>query len=171
MHESGSGYDSASPPVVEVIDTQKTQEATRQVRIKDQGLGQPVFKNRGSAYTKFNAVTITGDGYTDKYQTGGDLIVDDLTLLPSPGDNLRFPSITDVIYKVGTATTISGVSPNIRAKISIAPTMGIQESPEHDEQVTIRQNYSQVRLTGHDFLDIGTGNTTVSYTHLRAHET
>ena len=167
MHESGSGYDSASPPVVEVIDTQKTQEATRQVRIKDQALGQPVFKNRGAAYTKFNAVTITGDGYTDKYQTGGDLIVDDLTLLPSPGDNLRFPSITDVIYKVGTATTISGVSPNIRAKISIAPTMGIQESPEHDEQVTIRQNYSQVRLTGHDFLDIGTGNTiTTNYPQL-----
>ena len=28
-------------------------------------------------------------------------------MLPSPGDNLRFPSITDVIYKVGTATTIT----------------------------------------------------------------
>ena len=40
--------------------------------------------------------------------------------------------------------------------------MGIQESPEHNESLTIRQNYSQVRLTGHDFLDIGTGDITTS---------
>ena len=45
--------------------------------------------------------------------------------------------------------------------------MGIQESPEHNEAITIRQNYSQVRLTGHDFLDIGTGNTiTTNYPQL-----
>ena len=167
MHETGSGYDSASPPTIEIVDTQKTQEATIQVRIKDKVLGQPAFKNRGAAYTKFNAVTITGNGYIDKYQTGGEIIVDDLTLLPSPGDNLRFPSITDIIYKIGTATTISGTAPNIRAKLSIAPTMGIQESPEHNEAITIRQNYSQVRLTGHDFLDIGTGSTlTTNYPQL-----
>jgi hypothetical protein len=167
MHETGSGYDNASPPTIEIVDTQKTQEATIQVRIKDKVLGQPAFKNRGAAYTKFNAVTITGNGYIDKYQTGGEIIVDDLTLLPSPGDNLRFPSITDIIYKIGTATTISGTAPNIRAKLSIAPTMGIQESPEHNEAITIRQNYSQVRLTGHDFLDIGTGSTlTTNYPQL-----
>ena len=158
MTETGSGYDSANPPVIHIHDTQKTQEANIQVRIKDRVLGQPVFKNRGALYTKFNAVTIVGNGFIDKYQTGGEVIVDNLTLLPSPGDNLRFPSITDIIYKIGTATVISGTAPNIRAKISIAPTMGIQESPEHNESLTIRQNYSQVRLTGHDFLDIGTGN-------------
>ena len=158
MTETGSGYDSANPPVIHIHDTQKTQEANIQVRIKDRVLGQPIFKNRGALYTKFNAVTIVGNGFIDKYQTGGEVIVDNLTLLPSPGDNLRFPSITDIIYKIGTATVISGTAPNIRAKISIAPTMGIQESPEHNESLTIRQNYSQVRLTGHDFLDIGTGN-------------
>ena len=37
--------------------------------------------------------------------------------------------------------------------------MGNAESPVHDEAIIIRQNYSQVRLTGHDFLDVGTGNT------------
>ena len=160
MTETGSGYDANNPPVIHIHDTQKTQEANIQVRIKDRVLGQPAYKTRGALYTKFNAVTITGNGFIDKYQTGGEVIVDNLTLLPSPGDNLRFPSITDIIYKIGTATTISGSAPNIRAKISIAPTMGIQESPEHGESLTIRQNYSQVRLTGHDFLDIGTGNFT-----------
>ena len=162
MTETGSGYDASNPPTVTIHCTQKTAEANKQIRIRDRVLGQPAFKNRGAMYTKFNAVTITGNGFTDKYQTGGEVIVDNLTLLPSPGDNLRFPSITDIIYKIGTATTISGSAPNIRAKLSIAPTMGIQESPEHGENVTIRQNYSQVRLTGHDFLDVGTGNTTTT---------
>ena len=158
MTDPGSGYDSASPPTVDVIDTQKTQDANISVRIKNNVLAQPAFKSRGSGYVRFNAVTITGNGFIDKYQTGGEVVVDDLTLLPSPGDNMRFAGITDVIYKVGSATVISGSAPNIRAKISIAPTMGIQESPEHGTSVTIRQKYSQVRLTFHDFLDIGTGN-------------
>jgi hypothetical protein len=36
--------------------------------------------------------------------------------------------------------------------------MTITDAPEHLEAVTMRIRYSQVRLTGHDFLDIGTGN-------------
>ena len=140
MTDPGSGYDSATPPTVDVIDTQKTQDANISVRIKNNVLAQPAFKSRGSGYVRFNAVTITGNGFIDKYQTGGEVVVDDLTLLPSPGDNMRFAGITDVIYKVGSATVISGSAPNIRAKISIAPTMGIQESPEHGTSVTIRQN-------------------------------
>ena len=76
-------------------------------------MAQPAFKNRGTGYVRFNAVTIVGNGYIDKYQTGGEVIVDSLTLLPSPGDNMRFAGITDVIYKVGNATVISGSAPNI----------------------------------------------------------
>jgi len=155
--EPGSGYRTQTPPSVHIHDTQKTQDVTYQVRLNNRVLGQPTFKNRGSLYTKFNAVTITGDGYADKFQLGGDIVVSDLTLVPSPGDNLRFSSITDVIYKVGTATVLEGSVPNATVKISLAPNMGVQESPQHGEAVTIRQNYSQVRLTFHDFLDIGTG--------------
>ena len=83
------------------------------VRIKNNVLAQPAFKSRGSGYVRFNAVTITGNGFIDKYQTGGEVVVDDLTLLPSPGDNMRFAGITDVIYKVGSATVISGSAPSL----------------------------------------------------------
>ena len=34
----------------------------------------------------------------------------------------------------------------------------MDERPPHQDAITIRRRYSQVRLTGHDFLDIGTGN-------------
>ena len=160
--EPGSGYIKDTPPTVYVYDTQKTEDVTIDVRVNNGCLAQPSFKNRGGGYTKFNAVTITGDGFADQFQTGLHFIVKDLTLLPGPGDNLTFASINDVIYKVGSVETLSGVAPNIVAKISLAPTMGIQESPVNEEDMIIRQNYSQVRLTGHDFLDVGTGTTTTS---------
>ena len=62
---------------------------------------QPAFKSRGSGYVRFNAVTITGNGFIDKYQTGGEVVVDDLTLLPSPGDNMRFAGITGTAAVIG----------------------------------------------------------------------
>ena len=34
----------------------------------------------------------------------------------------------------------------------------MQMKDPHNDAITIRRRYSQVRLTGHDFLDIGTGN-------------
>jgi len=157
--EPGSGYIQNTPPTFTVTDTQVTEQATVAVRINNGVLAQPSFRNRGASYTKFNQVTITGDGFADQFQTGLHFIVKDLTQLPGPGDNLTFETIHDVIYKVGTAETLSGTAPNLVAKISLAPTMGNAESPLHEEAIVIRQNYSQVRLTGHDFLDIGTGNT------------
>ena len=157
--EPGSGYIENTPPGWTVTDTQVTEQASVAVRIRNGVLGQPSFRNRGASYTKFNQVTITGDGFADQFQTGLHFIVKELTQLPGPGDNLTFASINDVIYKVGTAETLSGTVPNLTAKISLAPTMGNAESPVHDESIIIRQNYSQVRLTGHDFLDVGTGNT------------
>ena len=158
MTDPGSGYNVGVPPSLHIHDTQKTTEVTYQVRIKNRVLGQPNFTNRGALYTKFNQVTITGDGYADLFQIGGEIIVSDLTLIPSPGDNFRVDGINDVIYKVGTATVLSGAAPNAVAKLTISPNMGVQESPEHATPANIRQNYSQVRLTFHDFLDIGTGN-------------
>jgi hypothetical protein len=42
--------------------------------------------------------------------------------------------------------------------LQISPQLSISEAPEHLEDITTRLRYSQVRLTGHDFLDIGTGS-------------
>jgi len=46
------------------------------------------------------------------------------------------------------------------AFFQISPTLTEAEAPEHLDDVTTRIRYSQVRLTGHDFLDIGTGSFT-----------
>ena len=81
-----------------------------------------------------------------------------MTSLPAPGDNLVIAG-NDTIYKVTNATAVFGtVAPNIKANIQTAPEMSTAKSPAHDAVVTIRQKYSQARLTGHDFLSVGYGN-------------
>lgn len=44
------------------------------------------------------------------------------------------------------------------ARLQISPPLNIQSAPAHDTAMVIRSRYSQVRLTGHDFLNIGTGS-------------
>jgi hypothetical protein len=61
-------------------------------------------------------------------------------------------------YKVTSATVVFGtVAPNIEANVQISPAMTVANSPANNTVVSIRQKYSQVRLTGHDFLNIGFG--------------
>ena len=42
--------------------------------------------------------------------------------------------------------------------MQISPAITIPAAPEQTDALEMRIRYSQVRLTGHDFLDIGTGN-------------
>ena len=44
------------------------------------------------------------------------------------------------------------------AKLQVSPNIPVDTAPAHDTDTELRIRYSQVRLTGHDFLDIGTGN-------------
>ena len=60
-------------------------------------------------------------------------------------------------YRIVNVRDLVGVGP-YTAQIQVSPEIGTLESPDHDTATTIRRRYSQVRLTGHDFLDIGTGN-------------
>jgi hypothetical protein len=55
-------------------------------------------------------------------------------------------------------TILGGTLGNYTARLQVAKALGRDEAPEHGTTLFIRQFYSQVRLTGHDFLDIGLGN-------------
>ena len=159
IYEPGSQY--ASTPTVSVYDSQATINSTQIARIGDGALPQPVFQNRGSSYITATS-TIAGDGYADSYQIGSTFKLTGVSLVPGPGDNLVITGIDDVNYKVSSIDAQSGGVGNYALTLTITPTLGRAESPEHATAVTIRQQYSQVRLTGHDFLDIGSGDKTDS---------
>ena len=62
------------------------------------------------------------------------------------------------IYRVLTVNNISGGNSDFDMDITVSPQFSFNNGPEHNTTVEIRELYSQVRLTGHDFLEIGTGN-------------
>jgi len=64
------------------------------------------------------------------------------------------------VYRVLTVQILSGSIGNYRLAIRVGPDFNRTTSPEHNAPIEIREKYSQVRLTGHDFLEIGTGNFT-----------
>jgi len=155
--EPGSNY--TILPVVTFRDPNTTLPATALVRKSNGTLANPTFLNRGIDYnTNSTVVKINGSGYADTFQTGLTLIVKNLTRLPGPGDNLIING-NDTIYKVTNAVAAFGTTaPNIEANIQISPDMSVELSPDHDVDILIRTKYSQARLTGHDFLNVGYGN-------------
>jgi len=162
IHEPGSNYSSA--PTITITDPNNTgADATSQVRIANGVLAQPSFSNRGSAYTAASA-TITGDGLADNYQTGAFVEFINLSAVPVAGSNLQIAGIDDVYYKTVNIRSLRRTGSTYTAQLQVSPRLGTLESPDHLTASSIRRRYSQVRLTGHDFLDIGTGNqTTTNY--------
>jgi hypothetical protein len=154
MIEPGSGY--TSTPVLTITDPNNTGDVTTEIRRGNGALGNPSFSNRGSAYVTAFA-TISGDGYADSYQTGSYLNVSNLTLLPGPGANLTLATIADQTYSVVSLENITGSVGNFSCRVRVFPSIGTDESPIQGEVVEIREDYSQCRITGHDFLEIGTG--------------
>tara|TARA_B110000503_G_scaffold103755_2_gene154868 strand:+ start:12529 stop:20658 length:8130 start_codon:yes stop_codon:yes gene_type:complete len=155
--QSGSGY--ISTPSISVIDPNNSQDAELQVRIGSGVLSSPTFVNYGAGYsTTSTAIAINGEGYADAFQVGLKIVCKNLTRLPQPGDNLQFEGNSE-IYRVAKATILKGsVIPNLECLVQLSPSMSEELSPDHDTPLTIRSRFSQVRLTNHDFLNIGFGN-------------
>jgi hypothetical protein len=157
IFEPGSGYTTA--PLITIFDPSNFADASLSVRIANGVLANPSIVDSGEGWqTTTTRITVTGDGVMDQYQTGNELILNSVTRIPGPGDNLVITGIDDFVYKVLTAEVLNGGPGNFQLRLIIAKSLGSNESPEHLTSVTIRQQYSQVRLTGHDFLDIGLGN-------------
>ena len=153
--EPGSGY--ASTPAITIIDPNNTVEAATEVRRGSGVLAQPNFSNRGTGYVTATA-SVVGTGTIDTYQTGTFIAVKNLTAIPRSGSNVQFSGINDVYYKLVNVTNLLPQGDRYTATLQVSPRLGAAESPDHETDMTIRIRYSQVRLTGHDFLDIGTGN-------------
>jgi len=157
--EPGSGY--SSSPIMTITDPNNSSEVFANIRSGNGVLASPSVINAGTGYrTTTTSVAVTGNGYKDAYHLGSDIVVTNLTRIPGPGDNVSISSINDYVYKLLTAIVLEGTAPNITAILRIAKDIDREESPEHLTSVSIRQLYSQVRLTGHDFLEIGLGNFT-----------
>ena len=153
IYEPGSGY--TTPPTITLGDPNATSAATYTVRTGIGVLGNPTFSNRGTGYVS-STTSISGSGYADIYQNTQYLNVSGMTAIPTLGSNVQFAG-NSTYYKLVTVSSQTGTPGNYSATLQISPNMSIALSPVHGVAITMRILYSQTRLTGHDFLSIGTG--------------
>ena len=156
--EPGSGY--TSDPIMTLTDPGKTLDSTYKPRLEDGVLAQPTLIAKGTAYkTSTTSVTVTGDGFADITPVGRFVTVDDLDFIPGPGAQFYIAGRSE--YFVAVIVGINEqILPNgkIRSTFQLSPRPDLSDYLEHGMEVLIRERYSQVRITGHDFLDIGSGN-------------
>jgi len=158
LHEPGSGYTSGAPTLT-ITDPNNTFEAPASVRIADGVLANPSFSNRGTGFISASADLDTGDGFANFFQSGQFIAVRRLSGVPAVGSNVVFGHLPNRVFKLVQVLTLLGeYDGSYTAFLQIAPDMTVFDSPPDGTSVTTRIRYSQVRLTGHDFLDIGTGN-------------
>jgi len=155
IYDPGSNY-SETPEVI-IQDNSVQIEALYTVNLNNGVLPQPEMANRGSGYTSA-AAEITGNGFAELFQTGKQINVSNLTRIPGPGANVAIDGITDVRYNLVSVDNVVETGETFNATVSIDPPIDVLESPTTGTNLILREEYSQIRLTGHDFLDIGTGN-------------
>ena len=167
--DPGSGYSDSNPVVIETVDNTATTEFITQNRIGNGVLAQPSFVNRGLGYrTSSTRVTLTGDGFADVIPQGNEIVVEGLNEYPGIGAQLRISGIENEdtedpddlkVYSVSRITNLEpSVDGTLRTLLQITPTIENEDNLLHGTEVSIREKYSQCRISGHDFLDIGTGN-------------
>ena len=94
-------------------------------------------------------------GTVDSNQTGR-ILVTTFASSADPGDSLQFASGDGNAYQIQSVSSVT--ANNIAYHVLVFSTSRL--TPIADGvQVQVRKEYSQVRLTGHDFLNVGTGGT------------
>ena len=144
-------------PVVTITDPNSTIDAAVNPRIRSGALANPTFTNRGTGYTTATA-ELAGDGTADLYQPSTFIAVKGLFELPEPGSNVEFAGIDGSYYKLVTISNVIGQPGSYTATFQVSPGLTVLNAPKDGTVITTTNKYSQVRLTGHDFLYIGTGN-------------
>lgn len=169
--DPGSGYTDDNPLSITVTDPQFITEVETENRLANGVLSQPDFINRGSGYrSTTSTIKITGDGFADIVPEENVVTFDGATVIPGPGFQIKIEGILDLNtadpedLKLFTGVGVedlgddgSGNGTNT-IRVTITPSMKNEYNLAHGTAATLRLRYSQCRITGHDYLDIGTGN-------------
>jgi hypothetical protein len=122
------------------------------------------IENRTGTFGAGNNCTTTSGGlFTVDFGAaeavdGFILIVDGLTEAPRPGGSVSIAGDT-LAYVI---QSVSGTYVNNTSRMVIVLSQEKPTGSANNAVITIRYRYSEVRLTGHDFLSIGTGGVTTT---------
>lgn len=168
MWDPGSGYEQS--PTVAFIDSNAQFIAEADCRLSDGVLSQPSWINRGTGYrVDTSTVTITGDGFADIIPTGRFVVVEGLERAPISGTQLIFDNIPNTIFVVVSTEILNdnvtltndenqGFERPSNFRLRLSPILLTRNNVIDRTGLQLRRRFSNIRITGHDFLDIGTGN-------------
>ena len=172
--DPGSGYQNADGwrPTTTIVDNDFITQVEFDLRLGSGVLAQPDFIDRGTGYrTSSSAITILGNGFADIIPEDGQIVLNGISLpIPGPGLQIRITGILDettedpddlklfvAVAAVDLGDDGSGNGTR-KVRFTISPTIDNEDNLAHGTAATTRKGYSQCRISGHDFLDIGTGN-------------
>lgn len=107
-------------------------------------------------FTSGGTGTVSAGGLED--QKGFVLVMNGLTAAPKPGQSIQLAG-DSIAYVVQSYT---GTYTNASSEIVVVLAQEKPTGSPSGTVVTLRSDYSQIRLTGHDFLNIGTGGVTTT---------
>ena len=152
--DGGSGYQSA-PSSFTVTDPLGS-SASLSGQIKDGAISKVTYISRGSGYVTMNPGTVTGDGFAEIAQTGNYLNFSGLSKAPRPGSILNITGQTTPFLVIQTVSGPAIGTGNTR--VQVATSVSSTNPLVHGNTVVCYEKFSQIRLTGHDYLAIGSGN-------------
>ena len=110
----------------------------------------------GEVVTGAGGAQVTLSAGTVQSNQSGRILVTQFSTSADPGDSLQFASTDGNAYQIQSVSSVTANS--IAYHVLVFSTSRATPVPANT-QVTVRKEYSQVRLTGHDFLNVGTGGT------------
>ena len=110
--------------------------------------------NQSPAQTRTVAATRAGFAGIG---TGVLFNVDGLDRSPKEGSVLQIDGDSETYFVIGVDNFIDNGPGASTAQIQLDPAIPSNKTPNDNTSVVFREAFSQVRMSGHDFLDIGTG--------------
>ena len=156
--EPGSGYTTA--PTVTIVDPNNIDDVVLVPQIGNGALANPSFADRGTGFTSASAEVsaFESNGSALFPQAGAFIAVRRLTKRPVNGSNVEFASLPGEFYKLVNVVSFLGTEDgSYTGFLQLSPNIEVTDNLPEGDDVELRIRFSQVRLTGHDFLDIGTG--------------
>jgi len=150
--------------------------ATGTVTSVQTSAGTLYYKSIGGTFAQGNTITGSISNANATISTGGvtgqkgyTLVITGLSALPKAGASIEFGSGDTSAYVI---TTTSGSYVNSGSIITVILAQEKVVASTDATVVRVRYNFSQIRLTGHDFLSIGTGGvSTTNYPGLPSQAT
>ena len=103
-----------------------------------------------------SGATATLTSGTVEVNQSGRILVSTFASIPTAGDSLQFASTDGNAFQIQSVSTVTANS--VTYRVIVFSTSRATAVPA-DVTLTVRKEFSLVRLTGHDFLQVGTGGT------------